>query len=110
MSPPGENTTMSETVTTDKLIEDLQTVVRDAEALLRATAAQTGEKVQEVRARTEESVRQAKARLANAEDEALRRAHALADEADEYVRANPWLSVGIAAGIGLVLGLLISRR
>jgi hypothetical protein len=63
MSPPGENTTMSETVTTDKLIEDLQTVVRDAEALLRATAAQTGEKVQEVRARTEESVRQAKAPL-----------------------------------------------
>ncbi|HLF10886.1 MAG TPA: DUF883 family protein [Gammaproteobacteria bacterium] len=101
---------MSETVTTDKLIEDMQVVVRDAEALLKATAAQTGEKVQEVRARAEESVRQAKARLAGLEDEALKRARALAGEAEEYMRDNPWQATGIAAGIGLVLGLLISRR
>ena len=101
---------MNETVTTDKLLEDMQVVVRDAEALLKATAAQTGEKVQEVRARTEESVRQAKARLADLEDEALKRARALAGEAEEYMRDNPWQATGIAAGIGLVLGLLISRR
>ncbi|HEY4645977.1 MAG TPA: DUF883 family protein [Steroidobacteraceae bacterium] len=101
---------MSETVTTDKLIEDMQAVVHDAEALLKATAAQTGEKVQEARARTEESLRQAKARLAGVEDEALKRARALASEAEEYMRDNPWQTAGITAGIGLVLGLLISRR
>jgi ElaB/YqjD/DUF883 family membrane-anchored ribosome-binding protein len=101
---------MNDTVTTDKLIEDMQTVVRDAEALLKATAAQTGEKVTEARARAEESLRQAKARLADAEDAALKRARALASEAEDYMRDNPWQTAGVAAGIGLVLGLLISRR
>lgn len=101
---------MSDAVTADQLIEDLHTVVRDAEALLKATAAQTGEKIQEARARAEESLRQAKTRLADAEDEALKHARALAGEAEEYLRENPWQAVGIAAGIGLVLGLLISRR
>jgi ElaB/YqjD/DUF883 family membrane-anchored ribosome-binding protein len=99
-----------ESVTTNQLIDDLTAVIRDAESLLRATAAQTGEKVQEIRARAEESVRQAKARLATIEDQALERARLLAGDADEYVRGNPWQAVGIAAGVGLMLGLLVSRR
>ncbi len=70
----------------------------------------TGEKIQEVRARAEESLRQAKERLSAIEEEALRRAREVADAADEYVRENPWQSVGIAAGIGLVVGLLLARR
>jgi ElaB/YqjD/DUF883 family membrane-anchored ribosome-binding protein len=97
-------------VTTDQLLDDLKTVMSDAEALLRATSAQTGEKIQEVRARAEESLRQAKARLSSIEDEALRRAREVADATDEYVRENPWQSVGIAAGVGLLLGLLLARR
>jgi ElaB/YqjD/DUF883 family membrane-anchored ribosome-binding protein len=101
---------MADTVSTDKLIEDLHTVVRDAEELLKATASQAGEKVQQVRARAEESVRQAKQRLEGLEEEALARARAIANGADKYVRDKPWQAVGIAAGIGLVLGLLIGRR
>jgi ElaB/YqjD/DUF883 family membrane-anchored ribosome-binding protein len=97
-------------VTTDQLLADLNTVMDDAEALLRATSTQTGEKIQAVRARAEESLRQAKARLSSIEDEALRRAREVADATDEYVRENPWQSVGIAAGVGLLLGLLLARR
>ena len=97
-------------VTTDQLLADLKTVMDDAEALLRATSTQTGEKIQAVRARAEESLRQAKARLSSIEDEALRRAREVADATDEYVRENPWQSVGIAAGVGLLLGLLLARR
>jgi ElaB/YqjD/DUF883 family membrane-anchored ribosome-binding protein len=97
-------------VTTDQLLADLKTVMNDAEALLRATSAQTGEKIQEVRARAEESLRQAKQRLSSIEDEALRRAREVADATDEYVRDNPWQSVGIAAGVGLLVGLLLTRR
>jgi ElaB/YqjD/DUF883 family membrane-anchored ribosome-binding protein len=97
-------------VTTDQLLSDLKTVMNDADALLRATSTQTGEKIQEVRARAEESLRQAKQRLSSLEDEALRRAREVADATDEYVRENPWQSVGIAAGVGLLVGLLLARR
>jgi ElaB/YqjD/DUF883 family membrane-anchored ribosome-binding protein len=97
-------------INTDKLIEDLKVVIRDAEALIKATAAQTGDKIVEVRARAEESLKQAKVRLTAAEEEALKQAREVADATEEYVRENPWQSIGIAAGVGLLIGVLISRR
>lgn len=101
---------MSERLSAEQLVDDLAAVIRDAENLLRATASQTGDRVDEVRARAEESVRAAKARLAGVEQEALERARVIATDADQYVRGNPWQAVGIAAGIGVLVGLLISRR
>lgn len=97
-------------VSTAKLVEDLKVVMRDAEALIKATSTQTGEKIQEVRARAEESLRQARTRLNAVEDEALQRARQMADATETYVRENPWQSVSIAAGVGLLVGLLVSRR
>ncbi len=97
-------------VTTDQLVADLKTVMRDAEALLKATSAQTGERIQEVRARAEQSLQQARTRLNEVEEEAVRRAQEMANATEVYVRDNPWQSVGIAAGVGLLIGLLLSRR
>jgi len=92
-----------EQVTTEKLMADLRVVIGDAEALLKATAGQAGAKVDEVRARTEESIRAARARLEQA-------GAAGAHEIDAQVRANPWAAVGIAAGVGVVIGVLLSRK
>lgn len=100
----------TEPVTTATLVEDLQTVMRDAEALLKATAAQTGDKIQEVRARTEESLRQAKARLIEVQGDIVQRARIAADVAEGYVKTNPWQSVGAAALFGFVVGLLMRSR
>lgn len=97
-------------VTTDQLVADLKTVMRDAEALLKATSTQTGERIQEVRARAEQSLQQARTRLNEVEEEAVRRAQEMANATEVYVRDNPWQSVGIAAGVGLLIGLLLSRR
>lgn len=96
--------------TTDQLVADLKTVMNDAEALLKATSTQTGERVQEVRARAEQSLRQARARVTEIEQEALRAAREMAEATEGYVRDNPWQSVGVAAGVGLLIGLLIARR
>lgn len=94
----------------EKLMSDLQSVVDDAEALLQATAAQTGERVDGVRARARESLKQARSRLVEVQGETLEHVREAAESADEYVRENPWQVVGVAAGVGLLLGLLISRR
>jgi ElaB/YqjD/DUF883 family membrane-anchored ribosome-binding protein len=99
-----------EATSKDKLIEDLRVVASDVEELLRATAHQTGERVDAARARAEESLRSARARLEEAGVEVAARTREAASETDRYVHDNPWQAVGVAAGIGLILGFLIGRR
>jgi ElaB/YqjD/DUF883 family membrane-anchored ribosome-binding protein len=101
---------MSDPISTAKLLEDLQVLVQDAEALLQATATHTGERVAEVRARAEESLQQARTRMTEMQDDVLQEARDAAAAAEDYVKKNPWQSVGIAAGVGLLIGLLLRRR
>ncbi len=95
-------------VSVDRLLEDLQAVVADAEALLKATSHQAGEKVQEARAKAEESLSAAREHLVDAQEGVLHQARELLGDGEEYVRRNPWQAVGIAAGAGLLIGLLLS--
>ena len=101
---------MPNEVSKDKLVADLKVVVADAEELLRATASQAGEKVVAARERIQASLATAKVKLADAERIALEQAKKAAKATDEYVHEHPWNAVGIAAGVGFILGLLISRR
>lgn len=96
-------------VSKEKLMQDLRVVVADAEELLRATAGQAGEKVSSARERIQESLVAAKVRLVAAEEAVIEKTKQAAKATDEYVHENPWKSVGIAAGVGLVIGMLISR-
>ncbi len=99
-----------EQVSREKLMGDLKTVMADAEELLKATASQTGERITAIRARAEESLKAAKARLIEQEEAALAKTKAAAKATDEYVRANPWKAVAIAALAGLILGILAASR
>jgi ElaB/YqjD/DUF883 family membrane-anchored ribosome-binding protein len=85
-------------------------VISDAEELLRATASQAGEKIGVARERIQDSIHQAKVKLAETEALVRERAQQAARDGEEYVRENPWRAIGIAAGVGLVLGLILSRR
>ena len=102
--------TTSNDVSKEKLVADLKIVVADAEELLRATAAQAGEKVSAARERIQASLAAAKVKLTEAERALLEKSKLAAKATDEYVRENPWQAVGVAAAAGLVLGILISRR
>ena len=94
----------------DKLVSDLQTVVSDTEELLKLSAGQTGDRLCELRDLMGERLAQARARLAEA-DSALRASGRKAvDATDEYVHHHPWQSVGVAAGVAFLLGLLAGRR
>lgn len=102
--------TTGEHVTKQKLMDDLNAVVTDAEELLKASASQTGERISAARARTEESLKAARVRLAVAQEALTERAKLAAREADTYVHENPWKAAGVAAAAGLLIGALISRR
>ena len=94
----------------DKLVADLKVVIADAEELLAVTASQTGEKVVALRERMQENLRAARHKLLDAEEAIRAKTRAAAKATDDYVHENPWKSVGVAAGIGLLVGLVLGRR
>lgn len=92
------------------VIADFKVVVADTEALLKETANQGGEKLAEVRAKAEESLGVVKARMAEAQAALRVKTKEAAKATDTYVHENPWQAAGIAAGVGLMIGLLVGRR
>ncbi|MES2310404.1 MAG: DUF883 family protein [Verrucomicrobiota bacterium] len=100
----------ADTVTKAKLIADIKVVIQDCEEILKATASQAGEKATELRGQISRRLVDAKARLSELEDAAIEKTKEVARAADEYVHENPWKAVGVAAGVGFLIGLLIRRR
>jgi ElaB/YqjD/DUF883 family membrane-anchored ribosome-binding protein len=97
-------------VAKDRLVEDFRAVAADAEELLKATANQTGDRITAVRARVEETLRDTRRRLADLEEGMMARGKLAARQTDEYVHDHPWQVIGVASAVGLLLGMLISRR
>ena len=94
----------------DRLLEDFKTIVTDAEELLKATAGQSGEKIDSVRARAEENLRRARVKLSDMEGDVVDRTRAAAKATDQLVHENPWQSIALAAAVGFVFGMMTGRR
>ncbi|WNZ80127.1 YqjD family protein [Pseudomonas sp. P105] len=92
------------------LKEDFQTLVSDTERLLDHTATLAGDQADELRSQIHETLLRARETLKLTEDSVRERGQAAVIATEEYVQANPWQSVGIAAGVGFLIGLLATRR
>ena len=93
-----------------QLVTDMKSVIADAEDMLHATADQAGEKVASLRARLQDRLQGARARLSEAETVLVAKTRAAARATDAYVHESPWTAVGVAAGVGLLVGLILGRR
>ena len=96
--------------TRDKIIDDFGAVLSEAEDLLKRAGNETGDKARDLRSQVESKLLSAKLRLRDLEGQALDQAKYAARYTDDYVHDNPWRSIGVAAGIGLLIGLLVTRR
>ncbi len=96
--------------TRDKLVDEFSAVLSEAEDLLKAAGTATGEKARDLRSQVESKLLHAKLRLQELEGEAIDHAKAAARATDDYVHGHPWQSIGIAAAVGFVAGLLLNRR
>jgi len=94
----------------ERLMNDLQVVIADAEALFASTAGEVSESVTQARLGMKERLQKAKDNLLKLQEAAANKAHAAGQATDAYVHAHPWQSMGVATGVGLVVGMLISRR
>jgi len=90
----------------EKLTGDLKAVVRDAEELMKATAGQAGEKVAELRTRLAAALESAKVTCHRLEEKTI----AAAKATDRTIREHPYESIGIAFGVGLLVGVLVGRK
>ncbi|HUN92220.1 MAG TPA: DUF883 family protein [Burkholderiaceae bacterium] len=93
-----------------KLASDLRQVFDDVDQLLSQAASATGQQAQELRERAATTLRSARYKLQDVQASALESGKAAARATDDWVRDNPWGAVGVAAGVGFLLGLLINRR
>ncbi|WP_019938280.1 YqjD family protein [Bordetella sp. FB-8] len=94
----------------ERLIDTAKTSLDDAEELLRQAASMTGEKAAELRERAMAALKRTRDTLYDAQDAVFQKGRLAARVTDDYVHDKPWQAIGIAAGAGLLIGMLISRR
>ena len=100
----------TQTGTREQLMSDLKTVIQDAEAWLRNGGQLTGEELKSAKAKFEQTLASAKVSLIEVEETVVERTKVAAKATDEYVKDNPWKSVGLGAAVGVVIGMLIARN
>ena len=94
----------------ERIAADFRALIAETEELLLATAGQAGEKASVVRERIQHRLHLAKLKFDYAEAAVLDGARNAVRATDGYVHVHPWTTAGIAAGAGLLIGMLISRR
>ena len=101
---------MTTDVSRDKLITDVKTLMSDADEIVKAMASATGEKASELGDKLRVKLRSAKEKMGDVQEAMADKAKAAARATDDFVHDNPWKAVGIAAGAGFLIGLLVNRR
>ena len=99
-----KNPPLSEPMNT--ALDDLRTLVRDAEQVLSSAGDAAGSEVEDLQARLRDALDASRSRLRDLKDSA--REHL--DECDEYVRSHPYQSIGVAVAVGALIGVLLGRR
>lgn len=100
--------------TVDQSIDDIMSEFRDLAAslddLLTASAGEGTDALDDLKVKAADRLKQAKAAITQVERNAVLAAKDVAVKSDDYVHDNPWTSIAVGAGVGLILGLLIGRR
>ncbi len=97
-------------INSESLIGDFKALMADAEDLIKATASHEDGPLSAIRSKALDALNNAKDSLSAAEGTLTEKAKEVAEGADEFVHRNPWEAVGVAAGLGLLIGLFIRRR
>lgn len=89
---------------------DMKTLVRDAQELFREATASTGDQAEELRNKGLDMLDAALARAQEMQAVALETGKEIVENADDFVKQNPWKAVAVSAGVGMLIGMLIARR
>ncbi|MBY0573226.1 MAG: DUF883 domain-containing protein [Undibacterium sp.] len=94
----------------NNLNKDAKALVKDAQALFLAATELSGDKADELRRRGMQSLDSVLMSVHEMSDTAVARSKEMAACTDEYVKENPWRVIAGVAGVGLLLGYVLSRK
>ncbi|MEQ2024443.1 YqjD family protein [Xenorhabdus szentirmaii] len=94
----------------DDLRAELQSLADTLEEVLNDATDKPKAELEKLRSKAEKTLKNARTVLNDSSDRLIDQTKEIAGHADNYVRENPWTGVGIGAAIGVVLGVLLSRR
>lgn len=101
---------MSKDNNTDHLRAELKSLTDTLEEVLSSSGDKSKEEISKLRSKAERALKDSRKSLSETGDVLAKQTRVAAERTDEYVRENPWASVGIGAAIGVVLGVLLARR
>ncbi|KNC12166.1 hypothetical protein AC791_02175 [Klebsiella sp. RIT-PI-d] len=101
---------MSKDNNTDHLRAELKSLTDTLEEVLSSSGDKSKEEMSKLRSKAERALKDSRRSLGETGDALAKQTRVAAERTDEYVRENPWASVGIGAAIGVVLGVLVARR
>ena len=93
-----------------KLIDTVKSIVQDAEKVLENSAAHGTDGYKKAKEKLEATLTDVKYAMREWEDIVVTKTKKAAVCTSEYVKENPWQAAGILCAVGIVIGLLISRR
>lgn len=94
----------------ERVVADLKSLVRDSEELLKATAGDVSEKAKETRARLSGALERATETSNQMQEQTAASARAAAKKAGTVLRSHPFESLGVTFGVGLLVGVLVTRK
>lgn len=94
----------------EQLVNDLRAVMRDAQQLLDSGVADCSAQASQTRQRLATALEDVKRSWAACGPSARQRLSQLQHASDDYVHQHPWTTVGVAVGMGVVMGWLLGRR
>ena len=94
----------------DQVVSDFKSLLSEGEALFKSATAGGDQALAAARDKFKEQLDVAKARYCELQDATVKQAKIAATATDEYVHVNPWTSMAVAGGVGLLVGLLVMNR
>lgn len=94
----------------EDFMEEVKSSLDDAERLMREAAEATGDKATEMREAAMRSLRQTREIMQDTQDAIVESGRQAAKATDHYVHDNPWQAIGVAGIVGLLFGMLVSRK
>lgn len=102
---PQQNASQSE-----QLKQQLESLADTLEEVLTSSSGKPEDEVNRIREKAEKILKDSRKKIEQASDKIMERTKDIADCADKFVHEKPWHGVAAATAIGVVIGMILSRR